>query len=170
MRWLFGVLAALCCLVRVEPALAGCTSTCQATVDEVTVDPKLACAVIDASINDCNCAVFVSVDNTCSGTLEVRSDDLTCTAGDDCFALPAGESNAFRLLIDSSGSKQWSLPLKESDSGAHTLSISVSVSKYDGDPGCSVVEAGRPGEPGSWWVGLALALCVFAQRTRAIRS
>jgi len=169
-RWLFGVLAALFCLSWVEPALAGCTSTCEATLGEVSVDPKLDCAVIEASINDCNCAVFVSVDNTCSGALEVRSDELTCTAGDDCFALPAGESGAFRLLIDSTGSKQWSLPLKEAESGAHTLSISVAVSKYDGDPGCSVVEAGRRSDRGSCWVGLALVLSALARRTRATRS
>jgi hypothetical protein len=129
----------------------------------------LDCAVIEASINDCNCAVFVKVDNACAGTLEVRGDELACTAGDDCFALPAGEAGAFRLPISSTGSKQWSLPLKEGESGDHALNVSVSVSEYDPEPGCSVVEGRHYSQRASWWIGLLLGLCALRWRTRATR-
>ena len=167
---MFGALAALCCFARVELAYAGCTSTCEGTLGDVTVDPALPCVTVDASLNDCDCAIFVEVDNACAGSLDVRGDELDCAAGDDCFAVAPGEGGAFKLPIRSTGSKRWSLPLNEATSGAHTLDISVSVSKFDDEPGCSVAGAGHHSTGGSWWVGLLWGLCALGRRTRRVRA
>lgn len=149
-------------MTQVELARAGCPSTCKGNLGDVVIEPALACATVEATLETCDCDVFVEVINDCSGSLAIRGDGLDCAAGDDCFALPPGERGSFELQIRAKGSQHWSLPLDEAESGSHTLDISASVSELDSEPGCSLARVGQG-------KGRAAALAALSSLLLALR-
>jgi hypothetical protein len=168
-RWWLGASLAIWVLTQSGLAQAGCGSVCEGTAGELTLEPPLDCATLEAALDTCGCAVRISVQNACAGQLQVGTAEPDCEERQECLTLPMGESGSFKVWIHSSGHHDWSMPLKEDASGDHQLHASADLTEFDGELGpCSLAWFGRtPGSSG--WVLSSLLAALVVRRLSARR-
>ena len=157
-------------------AWAGCPSTCDLTVEPVTIDPALSCLTVRTSPATCDCGVGLTVINDCPDAVTASDfvfrfcalpEQTSDQVGRDCALLEPRATGHLDLEIEGTGMKSWDLHLQQAES-PFTLSVRTNVTAFDAHPGCDCSTSGRAQELGSTAVALAL-LAWRARRRRPAR-
>jgi len=151
-----------------------CENRCELAVEPATLLPALPCARLETLPQECDCAILISLRNTCAGTLEAVDFSFR-----SCIFDGKGEQGCTRVEPD--GQASLFLPLKQlgkaefshtvhSAEGDHVLSVRGNVSSFGDDgPGCRVSSAGtEPGFAAPPVFGLLAVTWLFALRRRRV--
>jgi len=158
----------LVCALAVSAARAGCPNVCELTVEPAEVDPALACLVVEASDQTCDCSVLLEISNQCDASLAFPEGTFYYCGdrAEGCDTLPAGSSSTAERRVTGEGPGDWVLTF-EGEGTPHTLTVRYHVSSFDSSPGgCALAAVGRRSLPGSAWFGVALALGLGWRRLR----
>jgi hypothetical protein len=134
---------ALLLLLSARIALAACENLCEVTLNAARIDPPLACAVIDAKPQTCDCAIAFRIDNACAVPLEATdfAFDLCWSPNEpssshvrNCTSVPVGKFGSLEIKLNDLGTHERRLHLQH-EAVTHEITITSNVTSL-GDDGC----------------------------------
>lgn len=164
-RLLLGVVAFTGTLTAPALARAGCPNPCKLSAEPLATEPPLACGAIELhSVNDCDCGVFVDIDNPCETPLVAVDFEFSESCGSKylsggrCALAPQCDSAPVFLPLDSLG-ETWRTRTLRDAGGEHEVTVVAHVSEFE-DAGCRCSLVGRARS--HWAAGAALSGLVLA--------
>jgi hypothetical protein len=161
-----------------SPAVAGCANYCELSAGaSVAVTPALPCLMFDIEPDNCDCGLYVRIENACNSAVMAQGFTFqTCSSLDGslenaCATLEPDDVGSLHVRFDKNGgtgAKQSSVALL-SDATSYVAKLHAQVRSFGGHGGCSV----GPGMRTSWGILPALfaILCLtqLGRRKRGVR-